>query len=180
MNVITLWRHELQSSTRLGLACALYGRMRTPTRPLFRRRASGFTLLEIVVVLLVIAMMATVATPPVLRAIMRSQVTNAASVMAGDFEQAFSLAARQRRPVRIVIDPSAKAYTITDRNGVVLRSRNFADGSDLEVNSMSPSTTTLDVFPTGLASGPLRVDLMSGSHSASVVMTRAGKVRISS
>src|SRR5687767_10312717 len=98
--------------------------MRNQPRNLISRRISGFTLLEVIVALLIIGVLAAAAMPAVARAISHSGVTNSASVVAGDIQAAFSLAARQRKPVRIVFVDSTRSYTIRDRaTGTVLRSR---------------------------------------------------------
>ena len=142
------------------------------------RRA--FTLLELIVILVVVAILVTIGTPAVAKATGQARVRSAARVVAGDLEQSFSLAARQRRPVRVAFDATSKTYAINDRAGVTLRQRNLGAMSDLEVAAMSSSTTVLDVFPNGLASGPLTVGLTSGAYSVKVTMTRTGKVRITS
>jgi type II secretion system protein H len=152
--------------------------MRTPPRLRARGDASGFTLLEVIITLVLIAALVAAATPSVSRAVAHSSVNNAASVLAGDLEHAFSLAARQRAPVRIRFDPTNKRYLIQNRAGVELRRRTFGPTSDLEVESITPSVTDLDVFPSGLASGPLTVDLRRQGYAVRVTMTRAGKVRI--
>ena len=58
----------------------------------FGRRQAGFTLLETIIVLVVIAMMTAVIAPKVNSAIGHSRVHNSANVIAGDLQLAFSLA----------------------------------------------------------------------------------------
>jgi type II secretion system protein H len=152
--------------------------MRTPPRLRVRGDASGFTLLEVLVILVVFAIVLAAGTPAVTRAMAAASVDNAATVIAGDLEQAFTLAARQRAPVRVEFDASNKRYYIKNRAGTALRTRNLGATSDLEVETISPSASIIDVFPNGRASGPLVVDLARAGQSARVTMTRAGKVRI--
>jgi prepilin-type N-terminal cleavage/methylation domain-containing protein len=143
------------------------------------RRPSGFTLLEVIVALLIIGVLAAAAMPSVARAISHSGVTNSASVVAGDIEAAFSLAARQRKPVRIVFVNSTRSYTIRDRaTGTVLRSRVLDESYDVHVSSLTASVASVDVFPNGLSSGPVVVTLASQGLSLNVSATRAGQVRI--
>ena len=144
------------------------------------RRSRGFTLIEVIIVLVVVAILVALGTPAVARATGQARVRNAARVVAGDLEHAFSLAARQRRPVRVAFDEAALTYAINNRAGVTLRQRNLGAMSELAVSSMKATTPVLDVFPNGLASGPLTVGLASGNYSLRVTMTRTGKVRITS
>lgn len=154
--------------------------MTNPSRYGFGRRQAGFTLLETIIVLVVIAMMTAVVAPKVNSAIGHSRVNNSAGVIAGDLQLAFSLASRQRTPLRITIDPSANTYTITTRAGTVIRQRDLGDGSDLQVSTMSASVTTLDVFPNGLSSGPLTITVGISGYEQTISMTRAGQVRVTS
>jgi len=154
--------------------------MRNLTGTNCSRRSSGFTLLEVIVALLIIGVLAAAAMPAVARAISHAGVTNAASVVAGDIEGAFSLAARQRKPVRIVFVGSTRSYTIRDRaTGNVLRTRILDESFDVHVSSLTASAASVDVFPNGLSSGPVVVTLASQGHSLNVSATRAGQVRIS-
>ena len=146
----------------------------------FGRRRSGFTLLETIIVLLVIAMMTAVVAPKVNSAIGHSRVQNSANVIAADLQLAFSLASRQRTPLRITVDPSNNSYSITTRAGTVIKARDMGDGSDLHVGTMSSSRTTLDVFPNGLSSGPITITVGINGYVNTISMTRAGQVRVTS
>jgi len=154
--------------------------MTTTSRFGFGRRQNGFTLLETIIVLVVIAMMTALIAPNVNRAIGHSRVHNSANVIAGDLQLAFSLASRQRTPVRISVNPSGTSYSITTRAGAVIRERALGESSDLRVSTMSSSVTTLDVFPNGLASGPITITVGINGYEQTISMTRAGQVRVTS
>ena len=144
------------------------------------RTNAGFTLIETIIVLVVIAMMAALITPNVNRAIGHSRVNNSAGVIAGDLQLAFSLASRQRTPLRITVDPSGTSYTIATRAGTVIKERTLGDGADLHVSTMTSTVTTLDVFPNGLASGPISITVGISGYEQTITMTRAGQVRVTS
>jgi prepilin-type N-terminal cleavage/methylation domain-containing protein len=147
------------------------------TQTLVQRPA--FTLLEIIVTLVIIGILAAAGMPAVARAISHSSVNNAATVVAGDLEAAFSLASRQRRPVRVRFNAGTRSYAITDRaTSTVLRTRTLDNESDLKVGSIAGTPSSVDVFPNGLASGPIAVTIATNGYTATVSMTRAGKVRI--
>ena len=144
------------------------------------RARAGFTLIETIIVLVVIAMLAVLVTPKVTSAIGSSRVNNSAGVIAGDLQLAFSLASRQRTALRITVDPSNATYTIATRTGTVIRERDLGAGSDLHVSTMSATATTLDVFPNGLASGPISITIGINGYEQTISMTRAGQVRVTS
>ena len=154
--------------------------MTNPSRVLRSRARSGFTLIETIIVLVVVAMMTSLIAPKVNSAIGHARVNNSANVIAGDLQLAFSLASRQRTPLRITIDPTASTYSIVTRGGTVIKQRNLGDGSDLHVSTMSSSVTTLDVFPNGLSSGPITITVGISGYQQTISMTRAGQVRVTS
>ncbi len=140
----------------------------------------GFTLLETIVVLVIVAILAALVVPMANDAISQSRVQNSANVIAGDLQLAFSLASRQRAPLRIVVDPSGRKYRITNRAGTVIKERKVGDMSDLHVGSMSSTVSQLEVFPNGLSSGPIAITVALNGHTQTITMTRAGQVRVTS
>ena len=144
------------------------------------RAREGFTLIETIIVLVVVAILAALVVPQANAAISQSRVQNSASVIAGDLQLAFSLASRQRAPLRIVVDPSGRQYRITNRAGTVIKERKVGDTSDLHVGSMTSTVTQLEIFPNGLASGPISITVTLNGHTQTISMTRAGQVRVTS
>ena len=141
---------------------------------------SGFTLIETIVVLVIVAMMAALVVPNANEAIGHARVNNTANVIAGDLQLAFSLANRQRTPLRLVVDPSGRSYQIVNRAGTVIKERRVGDTSDLHVSSLTTSVTTLDVFPNGISSGPITITVATNGYRQRITMTRAGQVRVTS
>ena len=146
----------------------------------FGRLRSGFTIIETIIVLVIIAMLAALVAPKVNAAIGQSRVQNSAAVIAGDLQLAFSLANRQKTPLRLTIDPSGTRYTIATRSGTVIKERLLGDASDLHVGSLTTTVTTLDVFPNGLSSGPITITVGINGYTQRVRMTRTGHVRVTS
>ncbi len=138
-------------------------------RGAFRR---GFTLIEIVVVIVVIGLILRFALPGFSRSLRVGRVNRAAQVLSGDLDRAFSTAARQRKPVRIAWDGSAMQYTLTDRSsGTVLLARPLGTAGSTTV---SFSASPLDVFPGGFASAALTVTVTEQDYTRHIQMTRAG------
>ena len=142
------------------------------------RSPSGFTLIEMMMVIVVAGATASVVAPKVRDGVERTRVQRAASVVAGDLELAFSQAARQRKPIRVTFDGGTQSYTLTDRaSGAVLFSRDFGPSSELALGSVTASAPTLDIYPNGIASGPDTVRLQLGGHARLVTVTRVGVIR---
>jgi len=151
------------------------------THPLVstRRRRAGFSLIEMMVTVSMLALMVGMAAPAVAKDISHSRVNRAALVVAGDLEQALTLAGRQRRPVRVFVDASAKEIRLVDRvNGTLISRRPLGDVSDYKLYSVSGSPSTVDLLPHGVATSTTIVTLSAGGYSRRVTMTRGGHVRV--
>ena len=121
---------------------------------------------------------AAVAIPRVSQMVQRSRVTQAAHLVAGDLDLAFTLAARHRHPVRLAYTPQSGQYTIADRvSGAVLHRRSIGASSEWKLDSVTFAPSSVDVSPNGLASGPLTVTVAALGNSRRVAMTRAGIIR---
>ena len=89
---------------------------------------SGFTMIELALTLTVIAIMTAMMIPRFGRVMNSTRVNRTASIVAADMEQAFTLAGRYRKPMRISCDCPNSIYTIADRTGGTVRlSRRLRD-----------------------------------------------------
>ena len=149
-------------------------------RPRAGRPRAGFTMVEILAVVIIFGVLATAAMPKVQGVMRTSRVNAAAAIVAGDLTHAFTLSARSRRPVRLTCDESATGYTITDRDNAaeVMVTRSIGANKDMKIRSGSCSVPSIDFFPNGLASGEFEMTLVSDGTGRLVKMTRVGKVRI--
>ncbi|MEP6690378.1 MAG: type II secretion system protein [Gemmatimonadaceae bacterium] len=140
------------------------------------RARSAFSLIEMMMVLALVGIVVMIALPSSTEAIARSRVNRASNVVMGDLELAFSLSARQHRPLRIV--SGGTSYAIVGRANDTLQVRWLGDGSDFGMQTVTfTPTSAVDVFPTGLASGSLTITIARDGFTRSVTMTRAGQVR---
>ena len=141
-------------------------------------RTAGFTIIEIMIVVLIVGVTAVLVAPSVSRGTGNARVKRAAAILAGDMELAFTTAARQRKPVRVVFTSGTLSYTIQDRaTRTVLISRDFGATSAMPLTSFTASLATLDIYPNGIASGPDTLRLTLGEHSREVIVTRIGIIR---
>jgi len=164
----------------------LYGRGmidRTVLRqlPADRSRA-GFTMVELALVLTMIAIMTAMSIPSIGRVLRANRVNGTAATVAADLEQAFTIAARFRRPMRISCTCGSGIYTIADRAGGTVRLRRALVG-DREMGDMTlvfnpPIAGIVDVFPSGISTTPLTVRITQGASTRAVTLSTAGQVRI--
>lgn len=142
-------------------------------------RRRGFTLIEMLIVVVVGGLLLSTALPAFSRQLAASRSSQVGSVVGADLELAFSYAAKQRRPVRIAYTSQTMTYTIADRStGTVFITRPLGAGSEWGLSAVTFSASPVDVFPGGIASGSLAVTLASGASTHTVRMTRAGLVRV--
>jgi len=141
----------------------------------------GFSMVELIAVISIIGVMAMVAGPAMSRIVRHNRVNRATTIITSDLQNAFAVAARQREPVRIQGDAASRSYQFVDRkSGAVLRIRTFyGDTSEYRLSTLNFSPATTDVFPNGVSSAPLTVDLANGDYSKQIKVSSAGFVRIS-
>lgn len=140
----------------------------------------GFTVIELILVVAIMGVLAGIAGPKMSRIIRHNRVNRAAMVITADLQNAFASAARQREPVRISADASTKSYQFVDRKtGEVLRIRSFyGDTSEYRLSTLVFTPATIDVFPTGVSSTPVVVDLANGDYSRRITASTAGFIRV--
>ena len=152
--------------------------MMVQNRPAHR---AGFTMVELLFVLLIVAILVGLAAPQLMGAVARSRVDNAAAVLASDLHRAFSVAARQGTPVRIQYTADDRTYRLTDRaSGTVVLSRRLGDEAEFSLSGISFSKPVVDVFPRRIVSSPLRVTLSAGGATARVQLMAGGLIRVES
>lgn len=148
-----------------------------------RRRRSGFTIIEMLVVFIVFGASAAIAVRSVGATLRRDRVGKAAVMLSADLEQAFAIAGRQRSPIRIAIDSTAMTISLVDRANAsrIYRKRTLKDG-EFSLDFIRSNSWALDVMPSGLATDTLRlsVGIYDGGspYSRTIRMTRGGLVRI--
>lgn len=140
----------------------------------------GFTVIELIIVVAIMGVLAGIMGPAMSRIIRHNRVNRAAMVITADLQNAFASAARQREPVRISADAATKSYQFVDRTtGEVLRIRSFyGDTSDYRLSTLVFTPATIDVFPTGVSSNPIVVDLANGDYSRRITASTAGFIRM--
>lgn len=142
------------------------------------RQKRGYSIFELVIVLSILAVTAAIAIPRIANIMRHNRVNRAAMIVAGDLQTAFSVAGRQRAPVRISLNTSSLTYTIAVRsNSATIRSRALGATSEYKLSAISFAPAIIDIFPTGIASDTIAVIVTDGDFSRKVTASKAGMVR---
>jgi prepilin-type N-terminal cleavage/methylation domain-containing protein len=143
------------------------------------RARIGFTLIEVLVVVLIAGIVAGTTLPRLGRAMAGNRVQRAASVVAADLQLAHSMAARQRRPVVIQVDTVRRWIRVNDVavSTTVYSERRLGTDSEFGLTRLTASPAQVVVYPTGIANNSIDITLRSGDQVRLVRMTRAGQIR---
>jgi len=141
----------------------------------------GFSIIELMAVVSIIGVLAMMVGPAMSRIVRHQRANRAATVIAADLQNAFAVAARQRQPVRIQADAATRSYQFIDRKtNAVLRIRTFyGDTSEYRLTNLVFTPATIDVFPSGISSSAITVDLANGDYSKKISASTAGFIRVS-
>jgi prepilin-type N-terminal cleavage/methylation domain-containing protein len=143
------------------------------------RARVGFTLVEMLISITVLGTVAAMGLPRVNSTIRQQRVIAASNALAGDIESAFSVAARQRKPVRILYDSPSGEIRVIDRAALTIYSRRpLGLTSEYHLDAVSIAPATVDVYPVGLASAAFTVTLTNGAFQRRVIVTRTGLTRV--
>jgi Tfp pilus assembly protein FimT len=127
----------------------------------------------------IVGIMAAMVIPKIGRVMQATRVNRQTAIIAGDLEQAFTLAARLRKPMRLSCTCGTGTYTVADLAGGTVRlRRTLGQDSDLGTVTLTFSTTPVDIFPSGVSTGALTARITSGISTRAVTLSTAGHVRI--
>jgi type II secretory pathway pseudopilin PulG len=118
--------------------------------------------------------------PRVARQIRQSRANQAATIVAGDIEIAFTAAGRERKPVTISYSNTTKKLVVAERATPtnVLRNRELGTNSEWNLDAVTVTGLPVTIFPNGVASGSFTIDLVSGPFTRRVTTTRVGLTRV--
>ena len=130
-----------------------------------------------VVVLGILSLFTFIKLQPVLE---HSKVNGAVSVVAADLQYAQFLAARQRKPIVVIVTPITKSYVIRDRADptLIFRTRYLDANSDYTLDSLSATSTSMVIFANGITSASVTFTPWLDGYSRQVKFTKAGQIRI--
>lgn len=131
------------------------------------------------IVIVVAGVLMTVALWKTGPALQNARARQAAATVAADLQYAQMLAARQREPVVVIVNPSLRLLLIQSRGGTVFRRRFVGPGTEYGLSALSVTpTSTVEVFPNGVATQSITVTASTPSYTRRVRLSRAGQIRI--
>ena len=143
------------------------------------RDRSGYTLLELMLVMVIIAILAAITYVRIAPALERARVRGAASVLATDLQYAQVLAARYRAPVLVEVDVTDREYRIVDLSRTtVYRLRRFGEDGEYDLGSFTASPASIQVFPNAIVDQSAEYTLGLNGYQRRVTFSRAGQVRV--
>jgi prepilin-type N-terminal cleavage/methylation domain-containing protein len=146
-------------------------------------RSRGFTLIELMMVIVVVGLTLAIGVTGLARAQYRIRVDRAVAALSDDFQSAFALVGRDRKPVRIVWDAAHVRFMLMDRGGVNMfriRSLGLDTEYKLAASSFVVSDTAFEIYPPGLAENALSVTITNGNATPrTLAISRTGLVSIS-
>ncbi len=143
-------------------------------------RRSGFTLIELVMVMSITAILATIAIVRLAPSMERARVRKSATTIAADLQYAQMIAARQRRPVVIIASVPLKSYIIRDApsGGTIFRETHMGYDTEFAIDVLDANPSILEIFPNGVVRSEGNFTVTVNDLSRNVKISRAGQVRI--
>jgi Tfp pilus assembly protein FimT len=131
-------------------------------------------MIELLIVFIVFGLVVMISIRSVGDTIRRDRASKAASILGADIEQAFAIAARQRRPVMMALNRSNKTFSIIDRASTtkVYRRRSFARTADYGVDSLYANRDTIVIMPNGIATNTMDITLRITTRGGAVYTTK--------
>lgn len=152
-----------------------YPALRTATRLTSRR---GFTIIEMLAVMLIVGIVGMMSLGKIRALMVHSRLRNASISIQNDVETAFTLATRNRRPIRIYWSSDNKQMRIADRNGTIYRKLNLGATYGLTTSNVTFSRSPVEVYPDGLAQDTLLITLQRYGDTSKVWMSTGGIVKV--
>lgn len=143
---------------------------------------SAFTLIEILAVLVLVGLVLGLSVGRISSIIARERLNRAAFALSTDLQTAFTLAQRDRKPVKISYDATAVQIIVSDAATGDVFSKIALANFGLTPSNISANRSSLIVYPAGLADDSLSVTLSmtigDTTYTHRVRMTRGGLVQV--
>jgi Tfp pilus assembly protein FimT len=149
---------------------------RYPSRVRGRR---GVTVVESIIVITVFGTMLSIGLPKVNEGVRQRRVIAASNALNAQIPAAFSLAARQRKPVTLFFDAASGEVRVKNRADTTIYARiALQNTSEYMLDSVTMTPATVTVFPNGVSSSAFTVRLSNGSFVRQLSVGRTGLSRV--
>ena len=140
----------------------------------------GVTLVEWMTVIVILGTMFAIALPKLSNSIRQRRVIAAAGALNADIPAAFSLAARQRKPVVLSYDAASGEVRITDRArpDSIYHRRALGSTSEYMLSGVTMTPSSVQIFPNGVSSSAFTITLANGSYVRQLTVARTGFSRV--
>jgi prepilin-type N-terminal cleavage/methylation domain-containing protein len=145
------------------------------------RNRSGVTLVEWMTVIVILGTMFAIALPKLGDSTRQRRVIAASNALNSDIPVAFSLAARQRKPVVLSYDAASGEVRVTDRarpDSIYYR-RALGSTSEYMLESVTMTPALVELLPNGVSSSAFTIRVANGSHARLLTVARTGFSRVS-
>lgn len=140
----------------------------------------GVTLVESMIVVVLLGTVFAIGIPRLNASVRQRRVISAANSLNTDIPVAFSLAARQRKPVVLSYHAATGEFRVTDRAtpAIILLRRPLRSTSEYMLDSVTMTPPSVQLFPNGVSSAAFTVRLANGSFVRQLSVGRTGFSRI--
>lgn len=144
-----------------------------------RRGRKGVTMIESMIVIVVFGTMLSIGVPRMSEGVRQRRVIAASGALNADIPVAFSLAARQRKPVTLTYDAASGEVRVSDRStGIVYLRRPLRASSEYMLDSVTMSPSSVQLLPNGVSSSSFTIRLANGSFVRQLSVGRTGFSRV--
>ena len=134
---------------------------------------------EALIVVVVLGVMFTISLPRFNETTRQRRVISAVTTLNADIPVAFSLAARQRKPVTLTYDAASGEVRVADRlTGTIYLRRALRSTSEYKIDSVTMTPSSVQILPNGVASAPFTVQLFNGPFVRQIAVGRTGHTRV--
>lgn len=156
------------------------GSVRSLTGQAPGRARRGFTMIELLMVVTILAILTSIALASFTRTVDQARIDRAAQTLSTDLQMAFSLVGRNRKPVRISWDSVNVRFNITDRADTLFRTRPMGPSSEFKLRQtdFTVSRPVVEIYPPGLSNDSLNIHIVNRTQMRTLSMSRGGLVRV--
>jgi len=136
-------------------------------------------MIEIMLALVIIGLISTLSAGKIHSIMIQQRVARAGQALRMDLEAAFAIAARDRKPIRIVWDGTKMQMDVEDRSGnTYFRRSPFGKDYGFTSTNVTFSRSPLEIYPNGLANDTLNISVVVETSKRTIRMTRGGMVQV--